>query len=309
MVGQGLRDAVSRSEEERHRIAANLYKAFLRQIFEDGFFHGDPHPGNLLFLADGSVGLLDFGIVGRVSRDRLAGLGNILFAIMEQDAEALLDECIALGLMPTDLDRRTIQHELDDLLAENLDLPLRDISLGHILETLFEMGRRHRLKVHSNLALLGKTLMTIEAVIRALDPSFALVEEARWEVERLVRSRLAPEALLKTGWRTTRQLYHLARRLPQRLERILQHVEEGRVRVELMPGTEAHVLRQWERMWHRAIRGAVVCALIIGSSLLIQARIGPLMSGLSVAGLLGYGLAVMLGFPLLRSLKYREGEW
>jgi len=309
LMGQGLRETVSRSDEERHVIAANLYKAFLKQIFEDGFFHGDPHPGNLLFLSNGSVGLLDFGIVGRLSRDRLAGLGTILQAIMEQDVEVLLDECIALGLMPMDLDRRTIQYELEDLLAENLDLPLGDIALGHILETLFEMGRKHRLKVHSNLVLLGKTMMTIEAVIRSLDPSFALVEEARWEMERLVRSRLSPEALFKTGWRTTRQVYHLARRLPQRLERILQHVEEGRVRIELMPGTEAHLLRQWERMWHRAIRGAMVCALIIGSSLLIQARIGPMLSGLPVAGLLGYGLAVVLGLPLLRTLRRREGEW
>jgi ubiquinone biosynthesis protein len=233
----------------------------------------------------------------------------MLFAIMERDVEALLDECIALGLLPMDLDRRTMQYELEDLLAENLDLPLGDIALGHILETLFEMGRKHRLKVHSNLVLLGKTMMTIEAVIRTLDPSFALVEEARWEMERLVRSRLSADALFKTGWRTTRQVYHLVRRLPQRLERILQHVEEGRVRIELMPGTEAHVLHQWERMWHRAIRGAMVCALIIGSSLLIQARIGPMLGGLSVAGLLGYGLAVLLGLPLLRTLRRREGEW
>jgi ubiquinone biosynthesis protein len=207
------------------------------------------------------------------------------------------------------LDRRTIQYELEDLLAENLDLPLGDIALGHIMETLFEMGRKHRLKVHSNLVLLGKTMMTIEAVIRTLDPSFALVEEARWEMERLVRSRLAPDALFKTGWRTTRQVYHLARRLPQRLERILQHVEEGRVRIELMPGTEAHVLQQWERMWQRAIRGAMVCALIIGGSLLIQARIGPMFGALSVVGLLGYGLAVLLGLPFLRTLRRREGEW
>jgi ubiquinone biosynthesis protein len=309
MVGQGLREALSRSAEDRHRIAANLYEAFLKQIFEDGFFHADPHPGNLLFLPDGRVGLLDFGIVGRVSRDRLASLVTILLTIMDQDVEALLDECIALGLMPADLDRQTIQYEIDELLAEHLDLPLRDISLGHILETLFEMGRKHRLKVLSNLVLLGKTMMTLEAVIRALDPAFALVEEARWEVERLMRIRLSAEALLKTGWRTTRQVVHLARRLPQRLERILQYVEEGRVRVELMPGTEAHVLRQWERMWHRAIRGAMVCALIIGGSLLIQAHIGPMVKGLSVAGLLGYGLALTLGLPLLRTLKRRDGNW
>jgi ubiquinone biosynthesis protein len=185
---------------------------------------------------------------------------------------------------------------------------LRDISLGHILETLFEMGRKHRLRVHSNLALLGKTMLTLEAVIRALDPAFALVEEARWEAERLVRSRLSPEVLLKTGWRTTRQFIHLVRRLPQRLDRVLQSIEDGRVQVELMPGTEAHVLRQWEQIWHRAIRGAVVCALIIGSSLLIHAHIGPLVNDLSVAGLLGYGLALMLGLPLLRMLKHRDGQ-
>jgi ubiquinone biosynthesis protein len=309
MVGQGLREALGRSAADRHHIATNLYKAFLKQIFEDGFFHADPHPGNLLFLPDGRVGLLDFGIVGRVSRDLLAGLVTILLAVVEQDVETLVDECIVLGLLPVDVDRRTMQHEIDELLAEHLDLPLRDISLAHLFETLFSMGRKHRLNVHSNLVLLGKTMMTLEAVIRALDPSFALVEEARSEVERLMRGRLSREDLFKAGWRTTRQVFHLAHRLPQRLERILQHVEEGRVRVELMPGTEAHVLRQWEQMWHRAIRGAVVCALIIAGSLLIQAHIGPLVKGLSVAGLLGYGLALLLGLPLLRSLKHRNGNW
>jgi ubiquinone biosynthesis protein len=210
--------------------------------------------------------------------------------------------------MPADLDRHVIQHEIDDLLAEHLELPLRDISLGHLLTTLFEMGRKHRLKVHSNLVLLGKTMLTLEAVIRALDPSFALVDEARGEAKRLVRSRLAPEALLDAGWRTTRQFLDLTRRLPQRLERVLQSVEEGRVRVELMPGTEAHVLHLWERMMHRAIRGAMVCALIIGSSLLVQAHIGPLVKGVSVVGVLGYGMALLLGLPLLRMLKHPEGD-
>jgi ubiquinone biosynthesis protein len=308
VVGQGLREVLGRSAADRHQVAVNVYQAFLKQIFEDGFFHADPHPGNLLFLRDGRVGLLDFGIVGRISRERLTGLVAILLAIMEQDVETLLDESIALGLMPADLDRQVIQYEIDELLAEHLDLPLRDISLGHVLETLFEMGRKHRLKVHSNLVLLGKTMLTLEAVIRALDPSFALLEEARWEAERLVRSRLSPEALLNTGWRTTRQFLQLTRRLPQRLERVLQSVEDGRVRVELMPGTEAHVLRLWERMWHRAIRGAMVCALIIGSSLLVQAHIGPLVKGVSVVGILGYGMALMLGLPLLRMLKHPDGD-
>ena len=305
MVGQGLREVLHKPAAERHRIAANLYQAFLKQIFEDGFFHGDPHPGNLLFLPDGTICLLDFGIVGRVSRERLAGLGSMFMAIIDRDVDMLLDECVELGLMPADLNRQAIQHELDEFLAEYLELPLREISLGQILETLFALGRRYRLKVPSNLVLLGKTLLTVEGVIRTLDPDFALVDEARWEVERLVRSRLSPDAFLKSGWRTTRQLYHLTRRLPHRLDRALQRLEEGRVRVELMPGTEAHVLRQWELMWNRAIRGAVVCALIIGSSLLVQAHIGPLLGGLSLVGMLGYIVALVLGLPLLRSL----GRW
>jgi ubiquinone biosynthesis protein len=308
IVGRALRDVASLPAEDRYRIAANLYKAFLKQIFEDGFFHGDPHPGNLLFLGNGTIYLLDCGIVGRVSQERLAGLGSIFLAIMERDVEALLDECITLGLMPADMERQVLQYELDDFLAEYLDLPLQEISLGHLLETLFELGRKHRFRVAANLALLGKTLLTLESVIRTLDPAFALVEEARWEVERLVRSRLSPEALFTMGWRTTRRLYHLAQRLPQRLERVLQRAEEGRVRVELMPGTEAHVLHQWEVMWHRAIRGAMVCALIIAGSLLVQAHIGPLIGGISVAGLLGYGLALALALPLVRTLGRRERD-
>ncbi len=307
IAGQGLREINAKTAEDRHRIATNLYKAFLKQIFEDGFFHGDPHPGNLRFLTDGTVCLLDFGIVGRVSHERLVGLGSMFLAIMERDTEIFLDECIALGLMPAQLNRREIQYELDELLAEYFELPLREISLGHILGTLFELGRKHRLKVPSNLVLLGKTLLTLEAVIRTLAPGFALVDGARWEVERLVRGRLSPDALLKAGWHTTRQLLHLVQRLPNRLEHVLQRVEEGRVRVELMPGTEAHVLQQWERMWNRAIRGAMVCALVIAASLLVQARIGPLIAGLSLLGLLGYGFALALGLPLLRTLHGRNG--
>jgi ubiquinone biosynthesis protein len=309
MVGVGLRDVLKKPAVDRHRIAANLYKAFLKQIFEDGFFHGDPHPGNLLFLPDGTVCLLDFGIAGRLSRERLDGLANIFLAMVEQDAEALLDECTALGVIPTGLDRQALQHEVDELMAEYLELPLREISLGHILERLFAMGRRYRLKVHSNLVVLAKTLLTVEAVIRTLDPEFALIEEARWEVERLVRSRLSPEAFLKDGWRTTRQLYQLAQRLPRRLERVLQHVEEGRIRVELTPSAEAHMLQQWERRGNRTIRGAMVCAVMVGGSLLLHGRIGPLISGLSLLGLLAYGLAGALALPLLRTLKHREGEW
>ena len=310
MVGAGLRDVLKKPAADRHRIAANLYQAFLKQIFEDGFFQGDPHPGNLLFLPDGTVCLLDFGIAGRLSRERLEGLANIFLAITEQDAEALLDEEYRPGRDPYSiLNRQALQHEVDELMAEYLQLPLREISLGHILERLFAMGRRYRLKVHSNLVDLAETLLTVEAVIRTLDPEFALVEEARWEVERLVRSRLSPEAFLKDGWRTTRQLYHLAQRLPRRLERVLQHVEEGRIRVELMPATEAHMLQQWERMGNRAIRGAMVCAVMVGGSLLLHGRIGPLISGLSLLGLLAYGLAGALALPLLRTLKRREGEW
>jgi ubiquinone biosynthesis protein len=306
VVGQGLREAIARPAEDRHRIATHLYTAFLKQIFEDGFFHGDPHPGNLLFSADGTACLLDFGIVGRIDRERLVGLGSMFLAVMDQDVEAFLDECTALGLMPAELNRQESQSEIEELLAEYFDLPLGEISLGQILGTLFELGRKHRLRVPSNLVVLGKTFLTLEAVIRAIDPGFALIDGARWEVERLVRGRLSPDALLRTGRRATRRLYHTAQRLPQRFERVLQRLEEGRVRVELMPGTEAHVLQQWERMWNRAIRGAVVCALIIGGSLLVQARIGPLASGLSVLGLLGYGLALALGFPLLHTLHPRE---
>jgi ubiquinone biosynthesis protein len=309
MVGEGLRNVLERPAPDRHQVAANLYQAFLKQIFEDGFFHGDPHPGNLLFLPDDTVGLLDFGIVGRLSRERLEGLASIFLAIMEQDVDVLLDEGAALGVIPTSPNRQALHQELDELLAEYRELALRDISLGQILERLFVIGRRYRIKVHSNLVLLAKTLLTVEAVIRTLDPDFALVEEARWEVERLVRSRLSPQALLKDGWRTTRQLYHLTQRLPYRLERLLQHIEEGRIRVELMPGTETHMLQQWERMGNRAIRGAMVCAIIIGSSLLMHARIGPLIGGLSLLGLFGYGLAGLLALPLLRTLQRREGEW
>jgi ubiquinone biosynthesis protein len=159
---------------DRSLLARRATTAMLRAIFEHGFFHADPHPGNFFIEPDGRIGLIDFGMVGTVDHATRAALRAVLLAVVERDSTPLFDAFLALGMTSTPPDRALLARDFDSLISEHLLKALSDIAVGPLLRDVLTIVRRHRLHLPPNLALLTKTLAMCEGIAAHLDPSFEM---------------------------------------------------------------------------------------------------------------------------------------
>lgn len=159
---------------DRPRLARTLAEAYLSMVFVDGFFHADPHPGNLFVEPDGRLAMVDFGMMGTVAPEIRRALVEILLALATQDVARSAHALHGLGVVPTDVDERVFAVELERLTGATVEVPLKELRLAPLLTQLMMVGRRHRLRFPRELALLVKTVIMCEGLAAQLDPEFAL---------------------------------------------------------------------------------------------------------------------------------------
>jgi ubiquinone biosynthesis protein len=169
-------DALEEAGIDRVALAQRATSLVLRSVFDHGFFHADPHPGNFFVEADGRIGLIDFGMVGEVDPATRATLTSVLVALMTSDAAPLVDAFMRLGISDASTDEEALTADLDDLMATHLSKPLGELGLGHVLVSILAVVRRHRLRLPPNLALLAKTLAMCEGLAAHLDPQFRMTD-------------------------------------------------------------------------------------------------------------------------------------
>jgi ubiquinone biosynthesis protein len=285
--------------DEAPELARAVGALVLRQIFENGLFHADPHPGNLFVLPDGRLCLHDFGMTGELDERLRTGLGDLLAAEVRGDAEAAADAYLRVGLPGGDTDRNALVREFDRLLATMHARPLSEISLGDELQKLLRVGGRNRIRNPRELLLLARALLIAEALLRRLDPDVNVIDVFREQLGRLQRQRLDPRSLLEGGVDFARSLEELSRDLPMNLERIVRRFASG----ELGRVRDEGLIREVGRL-----RGAVrsLVAAVAGSSLIVA---GVLLIASGDGRLTGLGLvgaaagALMLIFALILAWK------
>ena len=160
----------------------------LRSVFEHGFFHADPHPGNFFIEPGGRIGLIDFGMVGEVDAPTRAALSSVLVALVTSDAAPLVEGSMSLGISRESTDTDALTADLNELMTTDLSKPLGELSLGHVLSSVLAVVRRHHLRFPSNLALLAKTLGMCEGLAAHLDPQFRMTEAITPYVTQLLAS-------------------------------------------------------------------------------------------------------------------------
>jgi len=183
--------ALSAAGIDRVALARRATSLVLRSVFEHGFFHADPHPGNFFIEPGGRIGLIDFGMVGEVDASTRAALRSVLVALATGDAAPLVEGTMRLGISRESTDTDALAADLDDLIATDLSKPLGELSLGRVLSSVLGVVRRHHLRFPSNLALLGKTLGMCEGLAAHLDPQFRLTEAIAPYVAQLLASPAA----------------------------------------------------------------------------------------------------------------------
>jgi ubiquinone biosynthesis protein len=287
---------------DRKLLAARGAEIILEQVLQFGFFHADPHPGNIFILPGHVICYLDFGMMGSVDRQAREDFADLIFAHLSRDEKKFAQVLLHIMEYEEEPNRRALEKDLADFLEGALYPPLKKAPIAALLKVLLELIHRHRLRIPADIFLMIKALATTEAVGYALDPEFDLAGKAEPFIRRIVIERLNPRRLLGEFLRSGGDLIQLLKEIPGETRDILQQIRQGKVKI----GFEHRGLENFafhvDRASNRIAFSLVIAALIVGSSIIIQTQIGPYLFGFSILGLFGFLIAGVFGLWLLISI-------
>jgi ubiquinone biosynthesis protein len=271
-------------------IAKRSVDIIIQQIFEDGFFHADPHPGNIIIMGTGEepvIGMIDVGMVGRLTpimRDRTV---DLMLAAVREDYGGIADGLYAIGRPTYKIDRDAFDAEVAMLAQRYLGKRLQDIEFGALIRDLVMSARKYGIEIPSEFLMLGKSLMTVEGVGKEIYPELNLLEEVRPYFTDLFTQRYSPERMTQDALRGLRRLGGAASEMPIQLEEILEDLRSGAFSVKTQ---QTQLGDAADRLGRRAFSGIVVGSLLISGAILLSAE-SYLLGALAVAAGAFYGAA------------------
>lgn len=262
----------------------------LKMVLEDGLFHADPHPGNVFFLRDGRIALIDFGMVGHLGERRRFEIARLLHGMVLQDAQAVADILLDWSI-GGEVDEERLEADTAVVVDRYRGVALKDLRMGTMLSDAAGLLRNHGLMLPSDLALVIKAFLTLEGFGRQLDPDFDMASEARPWLERVMRRRFAPSALARRGRRGLAGMLEVGAELPRDLRRLMRAARGGRLGARIEIPTLQALGDQVDRAASRLTMGVITAALIIGSSIVMNSVGGGArntwLMALGVAGFIG----------------------
>lgn len=261
-------------------LAERIVKSLFHQIFIEGFFHGDPHPGNIMVLPNEEVVYLDFGSVGRISSDMRKHLSSFVIALMRQSTDGLIKSISRMGVVPKEVDMKKLRADIDLLRDKYYDVPLSQVNLGESVEDLFTITFKHHIRLPADLALLGKTMFTIEGIVERLDPDLSIVKMAEPFGKQLLKQRYHPKTIAENVFDDLSEYSEVLRDLPATVQELKTVIKDGRIRIEINVPRLERSLKKLDQVGNRLAFSIVLLAfsiimtgLIIGSAVTGQATV------------------------------------
>jgi len=283
-------------------IAERGANQVMEQVFVHGFFHGDPHPGNIFILPDNVICFLDFGMMGRLSRQDREDFTNLMVSIITKNDRKVTDGVLSITIQFGEIDHDALSRDLCDLLDRYLYLPLKDLQTGKILQELLDLVQRHKLSIKPNLYLMIKALSTIEGVGLLLDPDLELITLAEPYIKKIKKERLRPGRLAEGIGETSGEFLKLIQDAPEEVRGILRQLRAGRMKIAFEHRGMERLATALDKISNRIAFAIVLAAQIIGSSLIILSDIPPKWHDIPIIGLAGFLVAGIMGFWLLVSI-------
>lgn len=301
-------DALEQAGYDRKRLAMYAADFVLKEVLEDGYFHADPHPGNLMIMPGEVLAVLDFGTMGRLEpRDR-ANLARLLIVIVQMDMEGVVDQLIRMGIADYTVDTLKLQRELRRLFIRYYDLPIQEIPAAEVMESLEPIIYEHHLHIPSDYWLLIKTIAIMQGVGLRLDPEFEMFEAAKPYMGRLFRQLWKPSAWGSSVIRTASDWNDLLTDLPRQTNRILSRVEKGDLEVKVRVPELMEAMNRADRLANRVIYGVLIAALTLALAFLIpRLDFTWPWSLITWIVVLGFMALFILGIQLLWSI-FRSGR-
>jgi ubiquinone biosynthesis protein len=293
---------LSLTPSERRRIAGMGADAIFKMAFEDGFFHGDPHAGNLILTPEGNLALLDFGMVDYISHGDIDALGRLFISVIQQDAEATLRGLEDLGIRYSAHVRVALVQDLREFLYKYSGLSVGEVTISQALGELISLARRNRVSMPPVFSVLTRALATAEGLARSIDPSLNVYEVARPYARRLLRVRYSPRAVQDRGRERVLEYTRYAEEYPRQIRQVLAELSDGEMQVRLKHGGLDELTGEVDVLANRLVFALITGALLIGSSMLgAFDRGGPQVPvlGVPLVAFAGFSIALVLGGLLL----------
>jgi len=293
---------LERSGLDPKLIAQRGADAFLEMVLKHGFFHGDPHPGNVFILPDNKICLLDYGIVGRIDDGLTSFLSDTIIAIVNRDMDQVVSLLLFAGDISDSLDIRSLKRDLAHFIDGYYEVPLKEIEVGRMLLEFIEIITLYNIRIQPDLMLLAKSLVIVEGMGRALNPAFDMVEHVRPFVEKALRRKMSPGNMTKDAVAVLSSYLSLARNLPRDLKEIINRINRNKFKIDLEHRGLDKFTADFDRSMNRLSSSLILSALIIGSSIIMQTEKGPQLLGFPVLAFMGYVVAGLLGLWLVYAI-------
>ncbi|BBO85526.1 ABC1 kinase family protein [Desulfosarcina ovata] len=294
-----LLDQLDAKGYDRKLITHRGASILLTQIFEHGFFHADPHPGNLFVLPENVICLLDFGMMGTVDRSTRELFVELVDAVVRRDESRTARVLLKVTMWDEEPDMRLLAKDVADFLGEHLYKSLKDIQVGKLLQHMLEMASVHRLRIPPEIFLMMKAISTVEGVGLALDPDFDMIAHAEPFIKQVKLARFSPKRLSSDAVSIFGQYLDFVQEFPKDLLEITRNIRQKKFTFMLELKSMESMLATHDQISNRISFSIIIAALIIGSALIVISKTPPLFYGISLIGIIGFLTAAILGVWLL----------
>ncbi len=292
---------------DKKKLALIGGKMVFKQIFEDGFFHADPHPGNLFALEGNVIAPVDYGMMGRLSETTMDELADLLICVVTWHPGGIVKVYQDVEVVGEDVNLRALEADLADFLYKYHKIPLSRLDVNTLMNEAFEIIHRYDIRIQAELMLFSKALMIYEEVGKMLDPDYDLVTQMIPYVRKLSRRKFKPKALLRDIFTTSVDLRDLLVKLPFELKRIIKKLGRGSLSFTFQHKGLEKLILELDRSSNRISFSLVIAAIIVGSSLIMRLETQYTLFGYPLLGILGYIFAGVLGIWLVIAIL-RSGK-
>lgn len=311
-------DGIKISEKEKleqqgyhlSRLADQFTRSIFQQIFIAGFFHGDPHPGNVVVLPGEVIAFMDFGMVGRLNEELKYNLASLVIALMRQNPEELVKSIFRMGIVPEQVNRLSLRDDIAILQEKYYGVPLSKVSLGEAVNNIFAITLKYKIKMPADFVLVGKTLLTLEGVIENLDPNLSILDIAEPFGQKLLKDRLHPKDVAKRLWRNINSFGEALGSLPDSVKELSTVARRGRLRLDISIAELKPILDNQDRISNQLS----FCIILLSFSIIMAS----IIVSLTIAGRssllwripvveIGFVIAMVMLFGLLYAI-IRSGK-
>lgn len=287
-------------------LGKKLVISYLKQVLQDGFFHGDPHPGNIL-IKDLKICFIDFGIMGTLSESLRGALDEIITAAAYKDINKVISVIMSIGIRTGHVDRNKLYDDIDYLFESYLNTSLMNIKISQMLEEVFDAAKRNNIRMPKELTLLARGLLIIEGVAAKIDPDIKIIDIAVPYVKNNNKNALLKNLNLDDILLSSLRFSKDISSLPKKIADTCDSIVDGRAKFQLKMTNLDKPINELNKMVNRLIFSLIISSMIIGSSFIIHSNVGPKIYDMSIVGITGYLLAAVMGFYLIISI-IRSGK-